>query len=167
MSSVRKVYGLASLSLVAAVIAAIVARGAHGQATPPAPAYQASVSDLMLTIIQPRHRSLWLARQAGNWDYAAYEAGNLSGAFGRVGRAHPTIGDDIPLQDMIASVTQQPLQDLAAAAKAHDGAAFDKAYSDLTDSCNACHEGTNHSNVVIRVPSTEAALDQDFRPTAQ
>jgi len=165
MSSARKVYGLALLSGFALAIAAAVAGGAHGQAAPPALAYQASVSDLMLTIIQPRHRNLWLARQAGNWDYAAYEAGNLAGAFGRLGRAHPAIGD-IPLQDMIASVTTQPLQDLAAAAKAHDAAAFDKAYSDLTDGCNACHEGTNHSVVVIRVPSTDATVDQDFRPTA-
>ena len=74
---------------------------------------------------------------------------------------------DIPLQDMIASVTKQPLQDLQAAAKARDAAAFDKAYSDLTDGCNACHEGTNHGVVLIRVPSKNDPADQDFQPPAQ
>src|SRR4051812_50196316 len=90
-----------------------------GAAVAPATEYQPSISDLMLSIIQPRHRNLWLARQANNWDFVAYEAGNLRGAFGRVGRTFPML-DDIPLQAMITSVTEPPLQEVAAAARARD-----------------------------------------------
>jgi hypothetical protein len=54
---------------------------------------------------------------------------------------------------MIASVTAQPFEDLRNAIAAKDATAFDKAYGDLTSACNACHQGTNHGVVVIRVPT--------------
>ncbi|MBQ8105773.1 MAG: hypothetical protein IJ127_23215 [Afipia sp.] len=78
---------------------------------PPAIGYLPSISDFMIAAIQPRHIRLWLAAQARNWDFVGYEVGHLKGAFNRLGQAHPVAGD-IPLQDMIASVTQQPFADL-------------------------------------------------------
>ena len=53
--------------------------------------YLPSISDFMLATIQPRHIRLWVAAQTGNWPFAAYELGNLKGAFDRLGRAHPTV----------------------------------------------------------------------------
>jgi hypothetical protein len=137
-----------------------------GAAAPSATEYQPSISDLMLSIIHPRHRNLWLARQANNWDFVAYEAGNLRGAFGRVGRTFPMLGN-IPLQDMMISLTEQPLRDVAAAARARDAIAFDKAYGELTEGCNACHQATNHAVVLIREPTAGMPVDQDFRPAAE
>ncbi len=58
-------------------------------AVPISPAYLPSISDLMIGTIQPRHERLWRAGEEGNWDFALYELGNLRGAFGRLGRAHP------------------------------------------------------------------------------
>jgi len=43
--------------------------------------YLPSISDLMTATIQPRHERLWRAEQAGDWIFAAYELGNLGGAF--------------------------------------------------------------------------------------
>jgi hypothetical protein len=43
----------------------------------------------------------------------------LKGAFRRLGIAHPVQGD-VPLQDMIESVTQQPFSDLEKAIKAKE-----------------------------------------------
>jgi hypothetical protein len=123
--------------------------------------YLPSISDFMLATIQPRHIRLWLAAQSGNWPFAAYEMGNLKGAFDRLGRAHP-MDRDISLQDMIATVTAQPFEDLHKAIQSKDKTAFAKAYGDLTSACNACHQGTNHGVVVIRVPTNSSDSDQDF-----
>jgi hypothetical protein len=127
--------------------------------------YLPSISDFMIATIQPRHIRLWLAAQKQNWPFAAYELGNLKGAFDRLGRAHPTSGD-IPLQDMISSVTAQPFADLRKAIQAKDSAGFAKAYDDLTAACNACHQGTNHGVVAIRVPQEASMSDQEFAATA-
>jgi hypothetical protein len=131
---------------------------------PPATGYLPSISDFMIATIQPRHIRLWLSAQARNWKFAGYELGNLKGAFNRLGRAHP-VADDIPLQDMIGSVTQQPFADLEQAIKSKDQAAFSKAYSDLTSGCNACHQATNHGVIVIKVPQGASVFDLDLTPT--
>jgi hypothetical protein len=152
--------------IVGAIALATVHSAAAGpEATPPATQYLPSISDLMIATIQPRHRRLWQAVQSKNWDFAAYELGNLHGAFRRVGEAHPT-EQNISFPTMVASVTDQPFKELDAAIKAKDDTAFAKAYADLTDGCNACHQALNHGVVAIRVPSDKSASDQDFRPAA-
>jgi hypothetical protein len=129
----------------------------------PATAYLPSISDFMIATIQPRHIRLWLAVQDKNWDFAAYELGNLKGAFARFGHAHPT-EHDISVQDMITSVTGQPFEDLGKAVRSKDTTSFSKAYADLTSGCNSCHQAMNHGVVVIRVPREGSVPDQDFSP---
>jgi hypothetical protein len=58
-----------------------VAAGPEAVPLPQATEYLPSISDLMIATIQPRHERLWRAEQDGNWDFAAYEFGNLKGAF--------------------------------------------------------------------------------------
>src|SRR6266702_1441959 len=110
----------------------------------------------MIATIQPRHELLFRAEQDGNLEFAAYELGNLRGAFNRLGYAHPT-EHDISFPDMIASVTEQPFKELNGAIQSKDGAAFIKAYANLTDACNSCHQALNHGVVEIRVPSRTSA----------
>jgi hypothetical protein len=120
--------------------------------------YRPSISDLMIETIQPRHERIWQAEQAGDWGFAAYELGNLRGAFGRLGRAHPT-EHDTSLPDMIASVTEEPFGRLNAAIEAKDDISFAKAYDALTDGCNSCHQALNHGIVVIGRPSRASESD--------
>jgi hypothetical protein len=126
--------------------------------------YLPSISDLMIATIQPRHERLWQAEQDGDWEFAAYELGNLGGAFKRLGEAHPT-EHDISFPDMIASVTEQPFKDLNSAIRSKDGAAFAKAYADLTDACNSCHQALNHGVVQIRAPNRASASDLNMSRT--
>jgi hypothetical protein len=126
--------------------------------SPQATDYLPSISDLMIATIQPRHERLWRAAQDRNWEFAAYELGNLHGAFGRLGHAHPT-EHDTSFPDMIASVTEQPFKELDSAIRSKDSPAFDKAYADLTDACNSCHQALNHGVVEIRVPNRTSASD--------
>jgi hypothetical protein len=75
-----------------------VAAGPEAAPLARATEYLPSISDLMIATIQPRHERLWRAEQDGNWQFAAYEVGNLRGAFNRLGKAHRTqrllSGDD-------------------------------------------------------------------------
>ena len=115
----------------------------------------------MIETIQPRHVRLWVAARNADWPFAAYEVGNLKGAFDRLGLAHP-MDHEIPLRDLISSVTATPFEDLRKAIESKDTAVFAKAYDDLTSACNACHQATNHSVVVIRAPTDASLSDQDF-----
>jgi hypothetical protein len=135
-----------------------VAAGPEATPSPQATEYLPSISDLMIATIQPRHERLWRAGLDGNWNFAAYELGNLKGAFNRLGHAHPT-EHDISFPEMITSVTGQPFTELDGAIHAKDEATFAKAFADLTDACNSCHQALNHGVVEIRVPSRRSALD--------
>jgi hypothetical protein len=132
-----------------------VAADAEAAPSPNASEYLPSISDLMIATIQPRYERLWRAEQDGNWEFAAYELGNLRGAFDRLGRAHPT-EHGVSIPQMAASVTEQPFKELNGAIQAKDGAAFAKAEADLTNSCNACHQALNHGVVDIRPPSLKS-----------
>jgi hypothetical protein len=135
-----------------------IAAGPEAALSPQATGYLPSISDLMIATIQPRHERLWRAGQNGNWEFAAYELGNLHGAFERLGHAHP-VTQNISFPDMIASVTEQPFKDLKGAIQSKDATAFTKAYGDLTDACNSCHQALNHGVVEIAVPSRASASD--------
>jgi len=168
----RRFVFVALLAIPAAVIVGMAlatlhpaAAGPEAMPTSPTIHYVPSISDLMIATIQPRHRRLWQAAQERNWEFAAYELGNLHGAFKRLGEAHPT-EHDISFPEMIASVTDQPFTELDTAIKAKDETGFAKAYADLTDGCNACHQALNHGVVAIRVPSGAAVSDQDFTQAA-
>jgi hypothetical protein len=135
-----------------------IAAGPEAAPAPQVSGYLPSISDLMIATIQPRHERLWRAEQDGNWEFAAYELGNLHGAFGRIGQAHP-ITQNISFPEMIASVTEQPFKELKSAIQSKDPAAFTKAYADLTDACNSCHQALNHGVVEIVVPGRTSASD--------
>ena len=152
------VVGAAAVLAIGLAVPRGVAADREAAPSPQVTEYLPSVGDLMIETIQPRHERLWRAWQDGNWDFAAYELGNLKGAFNRLGRAHPTHGN-ISLQDMITSVTEQPFNELSTAIQSKDGAAFAKAYTDLTDACNSCHQALNHGVVEIRVPNRTSTSD--------
>jgi len=144
----------ASLPAIGIVASRSVAAGPEAARTE----YLPSISDLMIATIQPRHERLWQAEQDKNWEFAGYELGNLRGAFGRLGLAHPT-EHDIQFPEMIASVTEQPFDELDSAIRAKDAKAFAKGYVDLTTACNSCHQALNHGVVEIQVPNRTSASD--------
>ena len=120
----------------------------------------------MIATIQPRHERLWRAEQDENWQFAAYEVGNLRGAFNRLGKAHP-IEHDVSFPEMIASVTEQPFKEVNSAIQSKDHTAFAKAYANLTDACNSCHQALNHGVVEIHVPNRTPASDLNTNPASR
>jgi len=125
--------------------------------------FRPGMGDLMTAFVQPRHIKLGLAGTAQNWDYAAYELGELREAFDDVAKLIVKHGN-LQIAPAIASTVKPPMDALEAAIKAKDQAAFAKAYGDLTDGCNACHNSADHAMIVIMAPDGSAAAfpDQDF-----
>jgi hypothetical protein len=162
--SPRRPIAIAAIAIAAAILpiglaaSRSIAAGPEAAPSPQGSGYLPSISDLMIATIQPRHERLWRAGQDGNWEFAAYELGNLHGAFGRIGQAHP-VTQNTSFPEMIASVTEQPFKELNSAVRSKDGTAFGKAYADLTDACNSCHQALNHGVVEIVVPSRTSASD--------
>jgi hypothetical protein len=148
----------AAILAIGLVASRSIAAGPEAAPSPQASGYLPSISDLMIATIQPRHERIWRAEQDGNWEFAAYELGNLHGAFGRIGQAHP-ITQNISFPVMIASVTEQPFKELQSAIQSKDVTAFTKAYADLTDACNSCHQALNHGVVEVVVPNRTSASD--------
>jgi hypothetical protein len=167
----RRPIMVAAMAMGAATVLAIGLAASRSVAAEPeaapsqATGYLPSISDLMIATIQPRHERLWHAGQNGNWDFAAYELGNLEGAFNRLGHAHPT-QDGISFLEMITSGTEQPFKELGTAVKSRDRAAFTKAYADLTDACNSCHQALNHGVVAVGVPGRTSASDMNTDGTS-
>ena len=128
----------------------------------PPPAFHPSMGDLMTLLVQPRHIKLGLAGRAGNWSYAAYEVGELRGAFRRVGQTMPVYNKQ-DFVALIAAMTTAPIAAVQAAIKQRDRAGFQSAYAQLTAACNACHVSEHHSAVVIRIPVSSPYVDQEFR----
>ena len=127
--------------------------------------YHPGLGELMTAFVQPRHIKLGLAGAAQNWDYAAYELGELRETFEDVGKLILKHGKlDIP--QAIAATAAQPIDAIDAAIKARDATAFAKAYADLTTACNACHQSADHPMIVITVPTVAGTAfpDQDFSP---
>jgi hypothetical protein len=97
-----------------------------------------------------------------NWPYAAYERHQLEESLDRVSRYWPLWRRN-PHADMM-SITKEPMAMLSQAIKNADVGQYNTAYKQLTDSCNACHQGTNVGVNVIVVPDASTFPDQDFRP---
>ncbi len=140
-------------------LAAVGARSAAEPAAPPS--YRPVTSDLMNTIVQPRHIKLWLAGSGGDWEYAEYERHNIGGALARIATAIPDYKGR-SMADLIEAFATPQLADLEIAIKAKDPAAFGTAYEALTLGCNQCHQATNHAYVVIKRPSSDPFADQGF-----
>jgi len=170
------VLGLLAATLCLASPAASVAQGDAGNAAPVTPVQapaastpaapqselHPSMGDLMTLLVQPRHIKLGLAGSAGNWNYAAYEVGELRGAFRRVGQTMPIYNkQDFPA--LIAAMATEPLEAVRTAIERHDRAGFQSAYASLTAACNTCHASLHHAAVVIKAPGSSPYADQEFR----
>lgn len=120
----------------------------------------------MTATVQPRHVKLALAGREKNWPYAAYELHELSEAFGRIAQVWPQ-WRSMPIADMLHGALDEPMASLSQAIKRTDATAFAAAYGQLTDGCNACHQGANRGFVVIQPPETSSYPDQNFTPSGK
>lgn len=147
--------------VVAAALLAAVGGCTQRDAPPP---YVPGLGEIM-SAQQMRHVKLWLAAEAGNWDLVRYEIDELDEGFADAIEYHPTHRNtDLPLAELIPQMTREPIAALRRADEARDRAAFQQAFDALTDGCNGCHRATNFGFNVVRRPTGNPFVDQDFAP---
>ncbi len=127
------------------------------------PAYRPGVGDLMTATIQPRHAKIMHAGREANWPLAKYELHQLQEALDRVVQAWPR-WKGLPLGGMVEAVEKGPMAAVEEAIDAKDTEKFIKAFGDLSEGCNACHQAANVGFVVIKSPDASNFSNQDFHP---
>jgi hypothetical protein len=128
----------------------------------PQAAWVPGLGELMLSQ-QSRHAKLWLAGQAGNWELAAYEIGEIREGFGDIARLHPAPKDlPVPVDQAIETIMASPMDELAQAIQRKDRKAFEDAFDTMTQGCNSCHQATNHGFSVLQRPKSNPFPNQDF-----
>ena len=157
-------------------IAAIGLSGAalmltHGVASPASEpagskvtaAYSPGLGDLMTAGVQPRHAKLWLAGSVENWPLAAYELDELEEALADVVHYQPR-WEGMAIEDMVKSLTDEPIKSARDAIKAKDRMRFATAYERLTTACNACHQASGRAFIAVTAPDRSSFPDQVFAP---
>lgn len=109
--------------------------------------------------IQIHHAKLWFAGENQNWKLADFEINeikeNLEGIQKYCSERTETksIGMINPAMDSLSNAILKKDKNL-----------FRKKYTNLTNSCNACHQSTNHEYNVIIIPKNSPFSNQDFNP---
>jgi len=128
-----------------------------GVNVPPSSPYVPRLGDIM-NAVQIRHMKLWFAGKSANWELAAYEARQLKAGLVEAASFY----EGIPVTNV--TTMAQPVSAVADAIDAKDGGKFAKAYNDLTNGCNSCHQSIGRGYIVMRVPDASPFGDQQFVP---
>lgn len=98
-----------------------------------------------------RYGELYWAGEDGNWAYAEYQLRKIQTAIANGVERRPRRAQSARMLD-------GAVQQVSAAIKAHDGAAFTPAFAALTNACNACHQAENVAFITVRVPTDRPPL---------
>jgi hypothetical protein len=121
-----------------------------------------------MTFQQMRHVKLWFAGESANWPLAAYELDELNEGFDDVATYHPTHKDaELPLPQLIDKMIKAPVGQLDEAVKAQDKDRFEKAFDQLTEGCNGCHQATKFGFNVVTRPTANPYTNQNFEPVSK
>jgi hypothetical protein len=107
-----------------------------------------------MVAVQLAHIKLWFAGKLGNWKLAAYELDQIQSELERSAGFYP---DKSPTVS-----ADESLQSVRSAIGARDATSFAKAYTDLTNACNACHRAMNKGFIAVQVPVNSPFSDQVF-----
>ena len=109
--------------------------------------------------VQYHHAKLWFAGQNKNWKLAAFEIHELEETLEDI-TTYQTEREEskfikmiIPDIDSISNAIQQKNLD-----------SFTKSYSNLTKTCNNCHQLNKHAYIIAKIPHTPSPYtNQDFK----
>ena len=120
--------------------------------------YKPGMGDLM-SALQLRHAKLWYAGRAENWPLAAFELHEIEETLERIERWHPK-EDGLPVAPALEGFLRPAHRVLEASVANEDRGAFEAAFDDLTQGCNACHQAMKHEFIVIQRPTREPVSNQ-------
>ncbi|PYR98781.1 MAG: hypothetical protein DMG12_21840 [Acidobacteria bacterium] len=131
---------------------------------PAQPSFTPGLGEIM-TLTQMRHAKLWFAGQGANWPLARYELDELNEGLEDAATFHPTHKDaPLPIPQLITKIMTSPIHQLEEAVGAQDQQRFIKAFDELTDACNSCHQATNFGFNAVTRPTANPYSNQLFQP---
>ena len=109
--------------------------------------------------IQIHHAKLWFAGINQNWPLADFEIHEITESLDDI-QKYCTDRPEVKSIGMIGP----PIDSLQQAISNKDLAVFKTRFMVLTQTCNACHQATNHAFNVVTVPTNPPVVNQDFKP---
>src|SRR5689334_4796091 len=113
---------------------------------PATKAYTPGLGEFM-SGIQVHHAKLWFAGQNQNWKLADFEVNEIKEAIDDIQQFN-TDRPEVKSIDMI----KPPMDSVVAAIQQKDTIAFNRSFILLTNTCNSCHQATDHGFNVIKIP---------------
>lgn len=135
-------------AVTATILGLLLLTPAHAQ-----PATDTNLSELMLTT-QFRHIKLWFAGKLGNWRLAGYELDQMQSGLDQAAKRFPAGATPDAFAAQIAALRN--------AIDAKNVAGFTRAYTELTNGCNACHRAAGRDFISVQVPPVSPFTDQVF-----
>ena len=119
--------------------------------------YKPGLGEFM-TEIQIHHAKLWFAGQYQNWKLAEFETGEIEESLAGI-KKYCQDRPEIKLIGMI----DQPMDSIIKSVQRRNSVQFDRNFISLTNTCNSCHQSTNHEYNVIKIPDIPPFSNQDFK----
>jgi hypothetical protein len=107
--------------------------------------YMPSLGDMM-AVIQLRHAKIWYAANLKNWSLADYELRQLMAGLKETTRLYANMPSSGMTEiEKVAVRTDESI-------KVRNVVGFEKAFAELTNECNNCHQATDRAFIVVRRP---------------
>lgn len=111
-----------------------------------------------MSSVQVHHSKLWFAGVNQNWKLADFEVGEIQESIDGI-RKYCTDRSETHSLPMI----NPALDTVRKAIQQQNTNSFKESYITLTNTCNSCHQITQHEFNVITVPSKPPFSNQDFK----
>jgi len=111
-----------------------------------------------MSSIQSHHAKLWFAGQNENWNLADFEIHEIIEAVDNI-KKYETERKESSQIGMITPA----LDSVNVAIQYRNLTSFRNSYSNLTNTCNLCHQAVNFEFNIVRIPESQFFSNQDFK----
>jgi hypothetical protein len=108
--------------------------------------------------IQVHHAKLWFAGTNQNWPLADFEIHEIMETLDNIQK----FNSDRPEVKAI-SMINAPIDSLNAAIAQKNIGQFKSSFAFLTNTCNSCHQATQHGFNVIKIPGSPPFSNQEYK----
>ncbi len=109
--------------------------------------------------VQAHHAKLWYAGENKNWKLAGFEMDEIRETIENI-KKYETDRKETQLISMI----YPPLDSVTSAINLKNVTQFKNSFTQLTNTCNACHQAARFEFNVVKIPDSQMFANQDFKP---
>ncbi len=115
----------------------------------------------IMTTIELHPGKLWFAAKASNWELAEYELGELKETM-EAAKAPNVENNRVKISNVLDSVLQTQIAQLAMATMQKNPAAFQKSNDETLSACNGCHTEAGYKFIQITRPNAPPVTNQKW-----